>query len=165
MSLKSKWKKLWQKIKDWLNPPPEPEPDPPPPEPTPPDPEPPAPPAPGEFKVDPKWTGFLWKPIGENSKKLRVLLPPEWKRDKFDLNRVEIWSGGKKLETIDSIGPGNPLPGRGEREHFAGVKQGGAYPVGCTVRAKTIAGEEWEWLIAKPASRNENVRAVQRETD
>ncbi len=159
MSLKSKWKEIWQKIKDWWNPPPEPdpEPDPPPPEPEPPEP---PPPGPGEFVVNPAWTGFLWKPIGENSKKLRVLLPPEWVRTKFDINRVEIWNRGTLLETIDPIGPGNPLPGRGEREHFAGNKQGGNYPAGCTVRAKTVAGESWEWPIAKPASRNENVKCV-----
>ena len=101
----------------------------------------------------------MWKPIGENSKKLRVLLPPEWMRDKFDLNHVEIWDRGTLLETLDPIGPGNPIAGRGDREHFAGNKKGGEYPAGCTVRAKTGDGEEWEWVISKPASRNENVKA------
>ena len=129
-----------------------------------PPPEPPAP-APGEFAVNPTWTGFLWKPEGENSKRLRVLLPPEWKRDRFDFNRVQIIHGGKVLETIDPIGPGNPMPGRGDREHFSGNKKGSQYPANCTVRARTIAGEEWEWTITRPSSRNENIKCRQVEIE
>lgn len=96
--------------------------------------------------------GFLWKPIGENSKKLRVLLPEVW-TGKVDRGSVELWRGGERIETLASIGVGN-----GNREHFAGAKPGGAYNAGVEVRA-TEGGRTWAWAIPSPAGRGENLKA------
>lgn len=101
--------------------------------------------------------GFLWKPIGENSKKLRVLLPPQF-TGKVDLKAVELWHGSAKIETLNAIGPGNPTA-EGPREHFAGNKPGGAYNDGTQVRA-SAEGTVWVWTIAKTGSRNENLKAA-----
>lgn len=100
--------------------------------------------------------GFLWKPIGENSKKLRVLLPPQF-TGKVDLRNVELWHGAAKIETLDAIGAGNPTA-EGPREHFAGAKPGGAYNAGVEVRA-TEGGRTWVWKIPSPAGRGENLKA------
>ena len=96
--------------------------------------------------------GFLWKPVGENSRKLRVLLPKEW-TGKVDKGSVELWRGGERIETLASIGVGN-----GNREHFAGDKPGGAYNAGVEVRA-TEGGRTWAWAIPNPAGRGENLKA------
>ena len=103
-----------------------------------------------------KERGFLWKPIGDNSKKLRVLLPPQF-TGLVDLNSVELWHAGSKIETLAAIGPGNPIAG-GPREHFAGDKQGGAYAAGVQVRASAEA-VTWAWTIPSPAGRGENLKA------
>jgi len=96
--------------------------------------------------------GFLWKPVGENSGKLRVLLPEVW-TGKVDRGSVELWRGGERIETLASIGVGN-----GNREHFAGAKPGGAYNAGVEVRA-TEGGRTWAWAIPSPAGRGENLKA------
>lgn len=101
--------------------------------------------------------GFLWKPIGENSKKLRVLLPPQF-TGKVDLKAVELWHGNTKIETLHAIGAGNPTA-EGPREHFAGNKPGGAYNADTQVRANA-EGSVWVWTIAKTGSRNENLKAA-----
>lgn len=101
--------------------------------------------------------GFLWKPIGENSKKLRVLLPPQF-TGKVDLKAVELWHGAAKIETLNAIGPGNPTA-EGPREHFAGNKPGGAYNAGTQVRANA-EGTLWAWTVSKTGSRNENLKAA-----
>ncbi len=102
-------------------------------------------------------TGFLWKPIGDNSKKLRVLLPPQF-TGLVNLNSVELWHAGSKIETLAAIGPGNPIAG-GPREHFAGDKQGGAYAAGVQVRASAEA-VTWVWTVNKPSGRAENLKAA-----
>lgn len=96
--------------------------------------------------------GFLWKPVGENSRKLRVLLPKEW-TGKVDLCSVEVWLGGKRIESLTAIGVAN-----GNREHFAGQKPGGSYNKGVSVRA-TEGGRTWAWAIPNPAGRGENLKA------
>lgn len=102
-------------------------------------------------------SGFLWKPVGDNSRKLRVLLPPEF-TGHVDLSSCTLWHGGEQIEKLTPIGPANPLPGRGEREHFAGRKPGGAYPA--EIKVRCIAdGISWVWPIANPSARNENVKA------
>ena len=96
--------------------------------------------------------GFLWKPVGENSGKLRVLLPEVW-TGKVDHSSVELWRGGERIATLASIGVGN-----GNREHFAGDKPGGAYNAGVEVRA-TEGGRTWAWTIPSPAGRGEDLKA------
>ena len=96
--------------------------------------------------------GFLWKPIGENSGKLRVLLPEVW-TGKVDRGSVELWRGGERIETLASTGVAN-----GNREHFQARKPGGAYNAGVEVRA-TEGGRTWAWKIPNPAGRNENLKA------
>ena len=96
--------------------------------------------------------GFLWKPIGENSGKLRVLLPEVW-TGKVDRGSVELWRGGERIETLASTGVAN-----GNREHFQAKKPGGAYNAGVEVRA-TEGGRTWVWKIPNPAGRNENLKA------
>lgn len=97
--------------------------------------------------------GFLWKPVGENSGTLRVLLPEVW-TGKVDRGSVELWRGGERIETLKSTGVAN-----GNREHFQAKKPGGAYNAGTLVRA-TEGSRTWEWNIASPGGRNENVKAV-----
>ena len=96
--------------------------------------------------------GFLWKPVGENSRKLRVLLPKEW-TGKVDKGSVEVWLGGERIESLTAIGVAN-----GNREHFAGQKPGGSYNKGVSVRA-TEGGRTWAWAIPSPAGRGENLKA------
>ena len=96
--------------------------------------------------------GFLWKPVGENSGKLRVLLPEVW-TGKVDHSSVELWRGGERIETLASTGVAN-----GNREHFQAKKPGGAYNAGVEVRA-TEGGRTWVWKIPNPAGRNENLKA------
>ena len=96
--------------------------------------------------------GFLWKPVGENSGKLRVLLPEVW-TGKVDRGSVELWRGGERIETLASTGVAN-----GNREHFQAKKPGGAYNAGVEVRA-TEGGRTWVWKIPNPAGRNENLKA------
>jgi hypothetical protein len=98
--------------------------------------------------------GFLWKPIGENSGKLRVLLPEVW-TGKVDRGSVELWRGGERIETLASTGVAN-----GNREHFQAKKPGGAYNAGVEVRA-TEGGRTWAWTIPNPAVRGENLKAVE----
>lgn len=97
--------------------------------------------------------GFLWKPVGENSGTLRVLLPEVW-TGKVDRGSVELWRGGERIETLKSTGVAN-----GNREHFQARKPGGAYNTGVEVRA-TEGGRTWQWSIDKPGSRGENLLAV-----
>lgn len=97
--------------------------------------------------------GFLWKPVGENSGTLRVLLPEVW-TGKVDRGSVELWRGGERIETLKSTGVAN-----GNREHFQARKPGGAYNAGTSVRA-TESGRTWEWRIDKPGSRGENLTAT-----
>ncbi len=96
--------------------------------------------------------GFLWKPVGENSGKLRVLLPEVW-TGKVDRGSVQLWRGGERIETLASTGVAN-----GNREHFQAKKPGGAYNAGVEVRA-TEGGRTWAWAIPNPAGRNENLKA------
>ena len=96
--------------------------------------------------------GFLWKPVGENSGKLRVLLPEVW-TGKVDHSSVELWRGGERIETLAPTGVAN-----GNREHFQARKPGGAYNTGVEVRA-TEGGRTWAWKIPNPAGRNENLKA------
>jgi len=96
--------------------------------------------------------GFLWKPVGENSGTLRVLLPEVW-TGKVDRESVELWRGGKRIETLKSTGVAN-----GNREHFQAKKPGGAYNTGVEVRA-TEGGRTWAWKIPNPAGRGENLKA------
>ena len=96
--------------------------------------------------------GFLWKPVGENSGKLRVLLPEVW-TGKVDRGSVQLWRGGERIETLASTGVAN-----GNREHFQAKKPGGAYNAGVEVRA-TEGGRTWAWAIPSPAGRNENLKA------
>jgi len=96
--------------------------------------------------------GFLWKPVGENSGKLRVLLPEVW-TGKVDRGSVELWRGGERIETLAPTGVAN-----GNREHFQAKKPGGAYNAGVEVRA-TEGGRTWVWKIPNPAGRNENLKA------
>jgi len=96
--------------------------------------------------------GFLWKPVGENSGTLRVLLPEVW-TGKVDRESVELWRGGERIETLKSTGVAN-----GNREHFQARKPGGAYNAGVEVRA-TEGGRTWAWTIPNPAGRNENLKA------
>jgi hypothetical protein len=97
--------------------------------------------------------GFLWKPVGENSGKLRVLLPEVW-TGKVDRGSVQLWRGGERIETLASTGVAN-----GNREHFQAKKPGGAYNAGVEVRA-TEGGRTWVWKIPNPAGRNENLKAT-----
>ena len=78
--------------------------------------------------------GFLWKPVGENSGKLRVLLPEVW-TGKVDRGSVQLWRGGERIETLASTGVAN-----GNREHFQAKKPGGAYNAGVEVRRPRAAG-------------------------
>jgi len=99
-----------------------------------------------------KEPGFIWKPVGENSGKLRVLLPEVW-TGKVDRGSVELWRGGERIETLAPTGVAN-----GNREHFQAKKPGGAYNAGVEVRA-TEGGRTWVWKIPNPAGRNENLKA------
>lgn len=94
--------------------------------------------------------GFLWKPVGENSRALRVLLPSAF-TGLIDLGSCKLWHGGMMIETLSAIGVGN-----GNRQHFAGAKPGGAYnsPIQVRVTADDIA---WAWDIPTPPNRHENI--------
>lgn len=97
-------------------------------------------------------SGFLWKPSGENTKKLVVLLPPQF----TGITRTDsagLWSDGNRVESARYANVGN-----GNREHYRFGKAGAAYPAGIQFRITTKTGKVWVWSIAKPASRNENVR-------
>ena len=92
-------------------------------------------------------SGFLWKPVGENSKKLVVLLPSAF----TDLTK-------KKL-TVNTETSSLATVANGGREHYRYGKPGSGYPSGTTCEIETIDGRKWQWNIASPSKRTENIKA------
>lgn len=101
-------------------------------------------------------TGFLWKPKGEHSGALRVLLPPEFTGK--TLKYIDLFKDGNKIEVLSYLGLGNPVRGM-DREHYQGSKEGGKYPSGTQVQV--IADSiRWQWIVNRSSQRNENLKAT-----
>lgn len=155
----SKLSTLIQRIKAWLAeilspapddpnnyynlPPPTPQPDP---EPPAPQPEPPTsggpnPDRPGDYKK-----GFLWKPSGENSNALVVLLPPAFTG--FTTKAMTlVWSSGS--EQLRYSGVAN-----GDREHYRAKHAGSSYAAPCNCEV-TVSGNTWVWRIPTTGKRHD----------
>lgn len=127
-----------------VEPPPPPPPEPPAPPPKPP---PPAAGAPDPDRPEAYQSGFLWKDRGENSGKLRVLLPAAFTG--YTTKTITLEHNGAVLETIKLYTVAN-----GNREHYAGSKVGAGYPAGVTVVVET-ADAIWRWTIDKPGTRRD----------
>lgn len=122
-------------------------------EPPPDDPAPVTPPA-SDMGLTGQESGFLWKPSGENSSKLVVLLPSAFS-GKVRTSTGAIWSGGSQVERANFTGIGN-----GDRGHYRFGKAGNWYPSGSQFRVTDNAGTVWAWTVAKTGSRNENLKAA-----
>lgn len=115
----------------------------------------PAPPPPAsDTGLTGKESGFLWKPSGENSSKLVVLLPSAYS-GKVRTDTGAIWSGGSQVERATYTGIAN-----GDRGHYRFSKAGNWYPGGSQFRVTDNAGTVWAWTVQKTGSRNENLKAA-----
>lgn len=92
--------------------------------------------------------GFIWKPIGENTKKLVILLPPQYTghvRGVYIANANRV-----AMETGNPTGVGN-----GGREHFRFSKPGSGYGSGVYAVAVLKAGGSIHWPIPNGSSRTQ----------
>ena len=91
--------------------------------------------------------GFLWKPVGENSGKLAVLLPKDlWN----SVSNVTLYGpDGKKLESVDTQ-PGYGLDGR---TIFRFSRSGANYPPGTSVVATKGDGTAVRWIVKDTGNR------------
>lgn len=90
--------------------------------------------------------GFLWKPKGENSGKLVVLLPPSYSGKVRSVALKD--KNGRQLEAGRSSGVAN-----GGREHFRFSQPGGSYPNGVLVEVELSSGKKLAYKIDSPSSR------------
>lgn len=100
-----------------------------------------------------KEPGFIWKPKGEHSNNLVVLLPAAF-TGKSKTDSGALWHGGKRLEPAAYAGTAN-----GGRDHYRFGQPGGSYPSAVEFRIDDSAGRSWAWKIAAPAKRHENLHA------
>lgn len=100
-----------------------------------------------------KEPGFLWKPKGEHTNNLVVLLPAAF-TGKSKTDSGALWHGGKRLEAATYTGTGN-----GGRDHYRFGQPGGSYPSRVEFRIDDSANRSWAWEIASPAKRHENLHA------
>ena len=92
--------------------------------------------------------GFLWKPVGENSRKLVILLPPQYTGK---AGSVHVASGdGQVLDVGVYTGVGN-----GGRTHWRFPQKGGAYGNNILAVADLNAGGSVHWPIPSGAARVE----------
>ena len=92
--------------------------------------------------------GFLWKPSGESTGKLVVLLPPQYTGH---VSACFVGTrGGSVIEQGNYAGVHN-----GDREHYRYSKPGSAYPAGVVVVADLKSGGSVHWPIPSPGSRTE----------
>ena len=92
--------------------------------------------------------GFLWKPSGENSGKLVVLLPKSYGGKVKGV--VLRDASGRALESGRSSGFAN-----GDREHFRFGKSGSSYPAGVLLEVEFSTGKKIAYKIDSPGSRVE----------
>ena len=90
--------------------------------------------------------GFIWKPVGENSKKLVILLPPQYTG--YVQGVYVANSSRAAVETGNPTGVGN-----GGREHFRFSKPGAGYGSGVYAVAVLKAGGSVHWPIPNGSSR------------
>ncbi len=100
-----------------------------------------------------KEPGFIWKPKGEHTNNLVVLLPAAF-TGKSKTDSGALWHGGKRLEPAAYAGTAN-----GGRDHYRFGQPGGSYPSAVEFRIDDSAGRSWAWKIAAPAKRHENLHA------
>ena len=92
--------------------------------------------------------GFLWKPVGENSGRLVILLPPQYTGK---AGSVHVASGdGQVLDVGVYTGVGN-----GGRTHWRFPQKGGAYGNNILAVADLNAGGSVHWPIPSGAARVE----------
>lgn len=92
--------------------------------------------------------GFLWKPLGENSKKLVILFPP--------LYTGRIQSAILRRESGMLIEIGQPSGvANGNREHFRFAQPGAAYGTRVMVCVRLDNGKQLYWPVANGAQRYE----------
>ena len=90
--------------------------------------------------------GFLWKPISDNTKKLVVLLPPQYTGQ---VRGCYIASpSGAPIETGSFASVAN-----GGREHYRYSKPGSGYPNGCHAVAMLKAGGSVHWTVPNTSAR------------
>ena len=90
--------------------------------------------------------GFLWKPVGDNSRKLVILLPPVYNGQ---VSTVYVaTSSGSPIEAGAYTGIGN-----GNRTHWRFSKQGSGYGRNILAVANLKAGGAVHWPIPNGASR------------
>lgn len=95
---------------------------------------------------------FLWKPVSDKDGKLAVLLPSQYTGRVKNVKIIDP-STGKVLEKGKSSGTGNPVNGKGEREHFRFDKAGGKYPDGAVVQITLNNGNTIEVKIKNTSER------------
>ncbi|NLB65826.1 MAG: hypothetical protein GX803_05095 [Lentisphaerae bacterium] len=92
--------------------------------------------------------GFLWKPVSDSTRKLAVLLPPQYTGK---VGQVYIsTSQGVLIEDGHYGGVGN-----GARTHWRYSKQGGAYGQNVFVVAVLKAGGKLHWVVPNGAARTQ----------
>lgn len=95
--------------------------------------------------------GYIWKPIGENSKRLVIVMPFAY-TGRLLTNSAALWQNGSQIESANYTGVGN-----GGREHYRFGRAGNWYSSGTQLRITDKAGVQWSWTVEKTGSRNENL--------
>jgi hypothetical protein len=90
--------------------------------------------------------GFLWKPKGENSGSLVVLMPQAYREQVRGVSLMT--KAGQVVERGKSSGYAN-----GGREHFRFSRAGGSYPKNLLVEVEFSSGQKKYIPISDPASR------------
>lgn len=94
---------------------------------------------------------FLWKPKGEHSRKLKVLLPQVYTGKVTEMVLIHPTTGQIIEYGQFSYDPTNP----NARTIASYTKAGGQYPPNVTVRARLAAGCYKSWVIPKPNRRTD----------
>jgi hypothetical protein len=90
--------------------------------------------------------GFLWKPVGENSRKLVILLPPQYTGQVSGVYVANSKGGAIEAGSYTGVGNGN-------RTHWRFSKPGSGYGQNILAVANLKSGGAVHWPIPNGASR------------
>lgn len=93
--------------------------------------------------------GFLWKPVGDHSRRLVVLLPPQYSARPVAAVYITTAAG----EFVD--GSAYTGIGNGNRRHYRFAKQGREYGGDVRVVAEITEADTVNWVIPNGAGRVE----------
>ena len=102
--------------------------------------------------------GFVWKPYGEHTNRLVVLIPQEFTRKTMRIMTLTESDG--TIERSNRAHDSNPQP-NGDREHYRFRKAGENYRGPVTLHI-VADGIDWEWTIPNPARRYDHLKATRK---